>query len=98
MQKLKDLAVKTREYTNANGEKKAIWQTVGSIMRGNDGNEFMTLEKWFNPAGIESKDGRSSILISMFEPRDERAGGQQPSQAQTPKPAARNPLDDDIPF
>lgn len=96
MKKLKDLAVKTREYTNSNGEKKAIWQNIGSIMRADDGNEFMVLEKWFNPAGVESKDGRSSILVSMFEPRDDRAPA--PQSAPAPSRPKQSIPDDDIPF
>lgn len=69
MTKVKDLAVKVSEYTDRNGQQKARWENVGSIMRGDNGNEFILLNRHFNPAGIANPDNRESVLISMFEPK-----------------------------
>lgn len=69
--KYKDLCVKTGEYTTSSGEKKGRWQNVGSIMKGDDGSEFIFLSKWFNPAGVPDLQGKNSesIVLSMFEPK-----------------------------
>ena len=48
---------------------KKVWKTVGALME-NENGKFLMLDKIFNPAGVES-EGRSSILISLFEPKEE---------------------------
>jgi len=86
--KTHDLAVKTGEYTNAQGEKKGRYQNVGAVMQGDNG-QFIMLAKWFNPAGVIDARGGESIILSMFEPRQE---GQQPAQRPAaPAPQARPP-------
>lgn len=72
MKKIYDLAVKTGEY-QSNGETKSRWLTVGSCMENDDGAMFLFLNKAFNPAGVPSKDGSDSILVSMFAPKDRGA-------------------------
>ena len=67
--KTHDLAVKTGTYRDASGQEKNRYQTVGAVMQGDDGRSFVLLEAWFNPAGLERQAGRSSVLLSMFEPR-----------------------------
>lgn len=102
--KLYDLAVKTGEYTDRNGQKKGRWQNVGAMMEGDDGGRFIMLAKWFNPAGVPDLSGRGgeSILLSMFEPRltndNGGGGGQAAPQQQRQAPPQQPDLDDDIPF
>ena len=43
--KLYDLAVKTGEYTNGQGETKARYANVGAIMANDDGGKFLMLKK-----------------------------------------------------
>jgi len=76
MKKIYDLAVKTGTYT-ANGETKNRYLTVGSCMENDEGAMFLFLNKAFNPAGIESKEGSDSIIVSMFtpKPKDGMKGG-----------------------
>lgn len=76
--KTHDLCVKTGSYRDASGQDKARYQTVGAVMQGDDGRSFVLLEAWFNPAGIERQQGRGSIILSMFEPK------QQGQQADNP--------------
>ena len=89
-QKIKDLAVKTGSYTDGQGQEKGRYQNVGSLMRSDDGNEFIVLHRWFNPAGVPNPENRDSVLISCFEPKPQGQQGQgqgqhggwgQPSQA-----------------
>ena len=105
--KLYDLAVKTGEYRDQQGNMKGRWQNVGVVMKGDDGTPFMMLNAWFNPAGVPRKDGSESVLISCFKPDEQRQQGQSPaSQQRAPAPAtsyraqapAMQPMDDDIPF
>lgn len=95
--KLYDLAVKTGSYTNNSGETKGRWQNVGALMQGDDGGKFIMLAKWFNPAGLPDLSGKNatseSILVSLFEPKQQ--GEQSAPARQAPKPA---PADEDIPF
>lgn len=87
-----DLVVATREYTDGQGNKKKAYQNIGAVMEGDNG-PYIMLERWFNPAGIGGGDGRSSIIVSMFEPnRDRQGGGQQSSGG------GRASVDDNIPF
>ena len=68
--KTHDLAVKTGSYRDARGQEKGRYQTVGAVMQGDDGRGFILLEAWFNPAGLDRQAGRSSVILSMFEPKD----------------------------
>lgn len=69
-----DVSVKVSEYTDKAGAKKARWQTVGSVMEGPDGGQYIMLARWFSPAGIPDLSGKNaqseSILLSCFEPRE----------------------------
>jgi hypothetical protein len=83
--KTHDLAVKVGSYTNQQGEQKNRYQNVGALMQGDNG-PFIMLAKWFNPAGVQDGHGGESILISVFEPRQE---GQQAPQRPASRPAQR---------
>lgn len=88
--KIRDLAVKTGEYTDAQGNTKGRYQNVGSLMKTDDGGEFVILNRWFNPAGVPNPDNRDSVLVSCFKPREN--GPPQPA------PAPAGDFDDAIPF
>lgn len=94
-QKIKDLAVKTGSYTGGQGQEKGRYQNVGSLMIGDDGNEFIVLHRWFNPAGVPNPDNRDSVLISCFEPKPQVQQVQQVQQQQgwgQPSPAPQQQM------
>lgn len=93
-QKIYDLAVKTGEYTDRDGNNKGRYVNVGAIMQKDDGGKFILLERWFNPAGVPNPDNRSNLLLSMFPVRD--GDGQPRQQQQRSAPPADDT--DDIPF
>jgi hypothetical protein len=68
MSKKYDLAVKVGSYTDNNGATKNRYKNIGALMTGNDGGEYILLEKTFNPAGVASD--RESIMVSLFKPKD----------------------------
>ena len=70
MSKKYDVCVKVGEYTDSNtGETKSRYQNIGVVMDGSNG-PYMLLKRWFNPAGMPNLEGRESLLVSLFEPRD----------------------------
>lgn len=91
--KLYDLAIKTGEYKDREGKTKGRYQNVGAVMQSDDGGKFIMLAKWFNPAGVPDARGGESILVSMYEPRQNNGGGGG-GQSST----GQNDYDADIPF
>lgn len=97
MGKKYDLAVVTGTYEK-DGETKKRYENIGVVME-NDNGMYMLLKKTFNPAGIQ--DGKESIIVSMFEPRNNQ-GQQQSRPAQQGRSPAQaddgQGFDDEIPF
>lgn len=65
-----DVVVCVGTYTDRTGAEKKRWKTVGAVIEGRDGKPFMTLDRSFNPAGIDVEKGRDSIILSLFEPKE----------------------------
>lgn len=95
MGKKYDLVVKTGEYTDGQGQTKGRFKNVGVMMEGDNG-PYILLDRTFNPAGVGGNDGRESIIVSLYEPKQE-GGGQQNSAAKSGGYKAQD-LDDDVPF
>lgn len=94
--KTHDLAVKTGNYTDNQGNQKNRYENVGALMQGDNG-PFIMLKRTFNPAGAPTD--RDTVLISAFEPRS-RDGSQSGGQNNQPDPygAPSNQPDDEIPW
>lgn len=73
MRKVYDIVAKVGEYQGKDGEMRARWQTVGAMLEGDKG-PFLMLAKWFNPAGVADSRGGESLLLSLFEPKQEERG------------------------
>lgn len=97
--KIRDIACKVGEYQDGSGQTKGRWQNVGALMKGDDGGEFIILQRWFNPAGVANPDDRESLVLSCFELRDKQGGGQgsPKDQPQTPQ-GGSDGIDSDVPF
>ena len=103
--KVKDIAVKTGEYQK-DGQTKGRYENIGSIFKSDDGGTFLLMKRTFNPAGVPNPDNRDTVLISVFDLKDndgQRSGGgaaprnnEGPRQASQPRQA--DIPDDDIPF
>jgi hypothetical protein len=103
MGKLFDLSVVVGVYTDRNNEQKKRWKTIGAAFEGKDGGMFLTIDRTFNPAGVPTEDGRDSIMVSMFPPKEEGAQASKPRQQAPASNQQRSaqgslPADDDIPF
>lgn len=70
MKKIYDLSVKVSSYTDRDGNTKNRYENVGTVMEKPDGGKFILLNRTFNPAGCPNPDNKSSVIISMFEPRE----------------------------
>lgn len=77
IRKIYDAAVKTRSYQDQRtGETKAVWQNIGEIWTDDTtGNKWLTIKRWFNPAGIPAEDGRDSISVGLFPPKEKTGDG-----------------------
>lgn len=96
MAKKYDLVVKVGEYTDGQGQTKGRFKNVGVMMEGQNG-PYILLDRTFNPAGVSGNEGRESIIVSMYEPRDNAGGVQQNSgQQQHSQKKANAYRDDDL--
>jgi hypothetical protein len=78
MKKLYDAVVKTGSYTKG-GQEKGRYENVGSVMEGDNG-PFLLLRRTFNPAGVPGQEGRDSVLVSLYAPKEE----ERPKRADDP--------------
>ena len=95
MGKKYDLVVKVGEYTDNQGQTKGRFKNVGVMMEGDKG-PYILLDRTFNPAGVGGNDGRESIIVSLYEPKQE--GGQQAHSAAKANAYQSQDLDDSVPF
>ena len=86
-----DVVAKTGEYTDRNGETKPRWLNVGAVLQTDKGH-VMLMDRTFNPAGIADPEGRGTVMLSLFEPKQR----EQASQPQQAEPA--DDFDQDVPF
>jgi hypothetical protein len=96
MGKKYDLVVKVGEYTDGQGQTKGRFKNVGVVMDGQNG-PYILLDRTFNPAGVGGNDGRESIIVSMYEPKN-NVGQQQAPAAKSGGYKARDLDGDDVPF
>jgi len=96
MGKKYDLVVKTGEYTDGQGQTKGRFKNVGVMMEGDNG-PYLLLDRTFNPAGVGGNEGRESIIVSLYEPKD-NVGHQQAPAAKSGGYKARDLDGDDVPF
>jgi len=99
MAKVYDLAIKTGEYTDNQGQTKGRYTKLGVVMSGSDGGQFMLLEPQIDIAGClmlqnnmavaKGAPARDSVMVSMFEPKQE---GQAPQQMQPQMQPPQQPM------
>ena len=96
--KIKDLAVKVGTY-ESNGKTKNRYVNVGLVLQKDDGGEFILINRTFNPAGVPNPDGKDTVLISAFDPKDKDSGNHKgfDKQGDVAKPPDDG-MDSDIPF
>ena len=93
-----DLVVKVGEYTDGQGQTKGRFKNVGVMMEGDKG-PYILLDRTFNPAGVGGNEGRESIIVSLYEPKD--GGGQSShsaAKADGQQSKWRDLDGDDVPF
>jgi hypothetical protein len=93
-----DLVVKVGEYTDGQGQTKGRFKNVGVMMDGDKG-PYILLDRTFNPAGVGGNEGRESIIVSLYEPKD-GVGQQQAPAAKSggQQPKWRDLEEDSVPF
>jgi hypothetical protein len=98
MGKKYDLVVKVGEYTDGQGQTKGRFKNVGVMMEGDNG-PYLLLDRTFNPAGVGGNEGRESIIVSMYEPKDNVGQQQAPAAKSGGQPSKWRDLEEDsVPF
>lgn len=72
------------------GETKSRFKNVGAMME-KDGNQFLLLDRIFNPAGLPNPDNRDTVLLSLYKPKEN-------GSAIAKEDNSVSDLDDSIPF
>lgn len=67
--KIKDLVVSVGKYESG-GQTKNRYLNVGLVLKGDDGGEFILINRIFNPAGVPNPDNKDTVLISAFDVKD----------------------------
>jgi hypothetical protein len=88
--KIKDLAVAAGKYTDRNGDTKNRYENIGSVFEDDSGKQFLTIKATFSPAGIERQPGKDSIMVSMFEPKDDNRQQTAPAPQQQQRAPAQH--------
>ena len=63
-----DLCVKM-SYTDKNGDTKTSWENVGVMMENGNG-PYILIKPWVNFAGFPREEGRSHLIVSVFEHKE----------------------------
>ena len=63
-----DLCVRM-SYTDKNGDTKTSWENVGMMMV-NGNSSYILIKPWVNFAGFPRDEGRSHIIVSVFEHKE----------------------------
>lgn len=109
MAKIGDVSVVVGTYINRDGKEQYKWKTVGALITGAGGKQYIMLDKSFNPAGAyceAGKEGSDQIVMSIFPPKDNNSGGGNGQQGNDNPPRAKSrsgytppdDIGDDIPF
>ncbi len=65
----KELKVKHGTYQK-DGETKNSYRTIGSLMEDDSGSKFILIDPTFNFAAVKREEGRDSVMVSLFEPKE----------------------------
>ena len=91
--KLYDLIVAVSTYKDSNGNDKKRWENVGAIWQDTDSNgntySYIMMKRYFNPAGVNVREGSDAIRISLVKP--------QPKQQQQPQQQAQSYNNSQVP-
>jgi hypothetical protein len=76
-----ELCVVVEKYTDREGKEKNRWQKVGVELETDTGGRIILLERWFNPAGVMNPDGRTTVMLSLFDPKDSTGAPAKPASS-----------------
>jgi hypothetical protein len=75
--KVGDICVKVGSYQAPDGTTKNRYENVGNKFENNDGGHFYTIKRTFNPAGVPNADNKDSVILSIFDKKDEQQASSQ---------------------
>ena len=92
-----DLCVKSGSYTDRSGNEKALWENIGALME-NGNSPYILLKPWVNLAGFPRDEGRSHLIVSLFEHKDSEQRSSRSTEREDFSSDTQNYNPDKIPF
>lgn len=91
--KIADLAVAVGKYEK-DGKSKNRYKNVGFVLQTDNGGKMYMLDRTFNPAGVPNPDGRDTVILSVFDLKDDASS----HKGFDKQGDVSNTTDDEIPF
>ncbi|QTI81457.1 hypothetical protein IAI58_19125 (plasmid) [Roseomonas marmotae] len=89
--KIFDVCAVVSKYTDRDGNEKRRYQNVGAVFQTDDGRQFLSIARWFNPAGVPDYSGKinENAFLALFEPKQSGDGFESPRRAAPQQAQAR---------
>ena len=91
-----DLCVKSGTYTDRNGNEKVNWENIGVMV--DDGSPYLLLKPYISLAGFPREEGRSHLLVSVFEHKEQEQRSSRNSDKEDFSAEVQEYNPDKIPF
>ncbi len=91
-----DLCVRI-SYTDKNGDTKTSWENVGVMMENGNG-PYLLIKPWVNFAGFPRDEGRSHLIVSLFEYKENEQRSNRNSEREDFSADTQDYNPDKIPF
>ena len=95
--KIADIAVAVGKYDKG-GESKNRYKNVGTVLQTDNGGKMYLLDRTFNPAGVPNPDNRDTIILSIFDLKDDAEKSHKGFTKQGDTATAKDDMEDSIPF
>ncbi len=91
-----DLCVKSGTYTDRKGNEKVNWENIGVMV--DDGSPYLLLKPYISLAGFPREEGRSHLLVSVFEHKEQEQRSSRNSDKEDFSAEVQEYNPDKIPF
>ena len=66
-----DVCIKVGSYNKPDGTTKNRYENIGAKWEKEDGSSFITIKRTFNPAGVPNPDNKDSVILSIFDKKEQ---------------------------
>lgn len=72
-----NITIKVGSYTDAKGDTKGRYKTVGMVMEKDDNSRFIFIDPFFNFAAVTRQEGKEMVICSLMEPKEKETAKQE---------------------